>query len=78
MAESKWKTGDVVRLESGGWPMTVTGYHDARVGIVECVWFERREYISCTALASGTDKPIVTWDGPKRDTFHQDTLVLAQ
>lgn len=37
---SKWKRGDVVRLASGGPPMTVTGDSSAHPGLVWCMWFD--------------------------------------
>jgi uncharacterized protein YodC (DUF2158 family) len=88
---TKWNPGDVVRLKTGGWPMTVEGYgkeYDAcpdngttqtppRVTThVNCVWFEKRPaYLSMAVAQSDTS---FVWDGPKYGCFHEDALVATE
>jgi len=77
--ELKWKPGDVVRLKTGGWPMTVQSVETYTKSdgqklstAVECVWFEKRP----TGLArseAGFDREF-SWDGPKFGTFYEDAL----
>lgn len=74
MSERKWKPGDVVRLKTGGWPMTV-GRYDAHLD-VECVWFEKRHTGLALSSAAGGDD--FAWDGPKYGTFHEDALEASE
>ncbi len=70
-ATNQWKPGDVVRLKTGGWPMTIERLAN---GEAQCVWFEKHQQISSIALTAATDKPMVTWVGPKRERFLENAL----
>ena len=79
MGDRKWQPGDIVRLKTGGWPMTVEFCTDEMFvdGVkytpdqkdeclfVMCVWFQR--------TWDGAREEYI-WDGPKRDTFHVSAL----
>jgi uncharacterized protein YodC (DUF2158 family) len=70
--ETKFKTGDIVRLKSGGPKMTVNGY--TPYGQVECVWFRRHN----TAAALHNSE-IESWaDSASRLDVREDALVLVE
>ena len=61
--EGDWEVGDVVRLTSGGPPMTVDEVINEG-NAVRCVWFKMN-----------SDD---TWDGPYRSEFQSDDLVASK
>lgn len=53
----KFKLGDVVRLKSGSWPMTVIGIYgeDEAEPSIMCRWFVEAEGVFKSELAFPTD-----------------------